>query len=249
MEPPKLEYLHEWKTLYDGAPRQSAAASRVLHRRSSTRSWTYSGNEIRDQPSRDALIADELKNIYRELSQTVDGLVFAPPVTHVYNPLDYARDPAEQYLERAGANGCQVLFLIEGFGTVREEVSGTRFWGWVRDRFGTPRRFFSRYFVANYCPLVFIEESGRNRTPDRLRAAARNELFGLCDQGLRQVVRTLHPDVVIGIGKFAEDRARAALADCPVEIGSILHPSPASPVANRGWSGQAERQLERLRIL
>lgn len=291
VEPAKLEYLHERKTLYGGAARRSAAASRVHHRRSSTRPWTYSENAIRDQPSRAALIADELKNIYRELSQAVDGLVFAPPVTHVYNPLDYARDPAEQYLERAGANGCQVLFLgmnpgpwgmaqtgvpfgsvsivrewlgiegpvrqpanqhpkrpIVGFGTVREEVSGTRFWGWVRDRFGTPRRFFSRYFVANYCPLVFMEESGRNRTPDRLRAAERNELFGLCNQGLRQVVRTLHPDVVIGIGKFAEDRARAALAGCPVEIGSILHPSPASPVANRGWSGQAERQLERLRI-
>jgi len=47
---------------------------------------------------------------------------------------------------------------------------------------------------------------------------------------------------VIGVGAFAEKRARLALGDA-VEIGTILHPSPASPLANRGWAGTAEKQL------
>jgi single-strand selective monofunctional uracil DNA glycosylase len=31
-------------------------------------------------------------------------------------------------------------------------------------------------------------------------------------------------------------------------IGRILHPSPASPAANRGWAEQAGKQLEALGI-
>jgi single-strand selective monofunctional uracil DNA glycosylase len=238
------------------------------------------------------LIADELKQIYRALSRAVDGLTFAAPVSHIYNPLDYAREPAERYLERVAPNGCPVLLLgmnpgpwgmaqtgvpfgtvplvrdwlgiegtvarplrehprrpIEGFATAREEVSGSRLWGWARDRFGTPERFFATFFVANYCPLVFMEASGRNRTPDKLRAAEREPLFQRCDEALRAVVQVLRPRQVIGIGQFAEDRARVALADSSVMFGRILHPSPASPAANRGWAEQAERQLAQLGIL
>jgi len=130
----------------------------------------------------------------------------------------------------------------------RDEVSGTRFWGWARDRFGTPECFFERFFVANYCPLVFMEESGRNRTPDKLAIAERNALFQHCDEALRQVVQTLEPKLVIGIGKFAEDCARASIGDMDIQIGRVLHPSPASPVANRGWSQQAEKQLAHLGV-
>jgi single-strand selective monofunctional uracil DNA glycosylase len=78
--------------------------------------------------------------------------------------------------------------LVEGFGCVRAEVSGTRLWGWARARFGTADAFFRRFFVANYCPLVFMEASGRNRTPDRLPAHEREPLFAACDEALRQVV-------------------------------------------------------------
>jgi len=137
---------------------------------------------------------------------------------------------------------------IEGFATPREEVSGSRLWGWARDRFGTPERFFERFFVANYCPLVFMEVSGRNRTPDKLPVAEQRELFRCCDRALRQVVEILRPGIVVGVGAFAEGRARAALADSDVRTGRILHPSPASPAANRGWSRQAEKQLRALGI-
>ncbi|MBT8059430.1 MAG: single-stranded DNA-binding protein, partial [Gammaproteobacteria bacterium] len=56
-------------------------------------------------------VAGELIRIYRELSRAVGTLNFGPPVTHVYNPLDYARDPAEQYLERAARREPEALFL------------------------------------------------------------------------------------------------------------------------------------------
>lgn len=137
---------------------------------------------------------------------------------------------------------------VAGFDCQRSEVSGRRLWGWARDRFGSPQDFFSRFFVANYCPLAFLEAGGRNRTPDRLPVAERQPLLDLCDQALAQTVAVLAPRLVVGLGIFATRRARAALAALEVEIGTVLHPSPASPAANRGWAEQAERQLEALGV-
>lgn len=132
---------------------------------------------------------------------------------------------------------------IEGFACPRSEVSGRRLWGWARDRFGTAERFSETFFVTNYCPLVFMEESARNRTPDKLPAAEREPLFAACDEALRRLVAWCQPERVIGVGAFAMKRAEAALAGTDLPIGTILHPSPASPAANRGWAEQAERQL------
>ena len=131
---------------------------------------------------------------------------------------------------------------IEGFACRRSEVSGRRLWGWVRDRFGSPEAFSRRFFVANYCPLVFMEASGRNRTPDALSAREREALFAPCDEALRRLVAWCDPAFVIGIGAFATGRARAALGPGGPTIGTILHPSPASPAANRGWAATVERQ-------
>ena len=137
---------------------------------------------------------------------------------------------------------------IEGFDCRRSEVSGRRFWGWARDRFGSPDRFFDRFFVWNYCPLAFLEETGRNRTPDKLPAAERDPLFAACDRALRQIAGYVSPSFVLGVGRFGRDRARAALGDGTFRTGQILHPSPASPAANRGWARQVEAQLAALGI-
>ena len=134
---------------------------------------------------------------------------------------------------------------ITGFECHRSEVSGTRLWGWARERFGTAERFFARVFVANWCPLVFMDESGRNRTPDKLPADERAPLFRACDEALARIAAALRPSLVIGVGGFAEKRARAALGTT-AEIGCILHPSPASPAANRDWAGLVDAQLEEL---
>jgi single-strand selective monofunctional uracil DNA glycosylase len=137
---------------------------------------------------------------------------------------------------------------ISGFACPRSEVSGTRLWGWVKGRFETPARFFDRFFVANYCPLVFLEASGRNRTPDKLPPAERQPLFAACDAALRRMVALLAPRFVIGVGGFAAERARSALSDYDGTIACVLHPSPASPAANRGWASLAEGQLSELGI-
>ena len=134
---------------------------------------------------------------------------------------------------------------IAGFDCHRSEVSGTRFWGWARDRFGTAERFFELVYVANWCPLVFMEESGRNRPPDKLPAAERARLFQVCNEALARVAETLRPSLVVGIGGFAEQRAREALGG-DVRIGRILHPSPASPAANNDWPGLVDAQLRAL---
>ncbi len=138
---------------------------------------------------------------------------------------------------------------VLGFDIGRSEVSGSRLWGWARDTWGTPTAFFEQFFVANYCPLCFMEASGRNRTPDKLPAARRTALYAHCDEALRATVDSLQPRWVVGVGAFAETRARQALAGHDVRIGRVLHPSPASPRANRGWAEAATAELRALGIV
>jgi single-strand selective monofunctional uracil DNA glycosylase len=133
---------------------------------------------------------------------------------------------------------------VRGFDCARSEVSGTRLWGFARDRFKTPAAFFRSFFVANYCPLAFIEKTGRNFTPDKLPARERAPLFEACNRALARIVDALEPSYVIGVGGFATDRAREALEGFGGVIGTVLHPSPASPKANRGWAKLAAAELE-----
>ena len=137
---------------------------------------------------------------------------------------------------------------VDGFACRRSEVSGKRFWGWARDRFRTPDIFFRRFFVWNYCPLAFLEASGRNRTPDKLKAAERTSLYAVCDRALAEFAAYIKPEIVLGIGAYAEGRARSVLGD-QVRVHRVLHPSPASPAANRGWTEQFETRLRGLGVL
>ena len=137
---------------------------------------------------------------------------------------------------------------VQGFNCSRSEVSGRRLWGLMQQRFGSAERFFSRHFVANYCPLVFMEESGRNRTPDRLARAERDALFAACDDYLDHTIELLRPEFVVGVGGFARARIDAVLAHrsgkpAPSAL-TILHPSPANPRANRDWNGEVTSVLE-----
>ncbi|MCG8459829.1 MAG: hypothetical protein MI919_26410 [Holophagales bacterium] len=236
----------------------------------------------------------ELRNLYLqldELSVELGTLRFSDPVTHVYDPLRYARQPIRLYFERYAGLGADTLLLgmnpgpwgmaqtgipfgsvamvrdwlgleaevgkpenehpkrpVEGFACEREEVSGRRLWGWARDAFGAPERFFARLFVHNYCPLIFLKPTGANLTPDKLRAAERQPLLDACDRALRRFVEAWAPRRVIGVGAWAESRARHALEGLDLEVHRILHPSPASPTANRGWAEQAENQLREIGV-
>ena len=139
---------------------------------------------------------------------------------------------------------------IEGFACTRSEVSGRRFWGLMAREFGTPERFFARAFVWNWCPLAFMAESGANITPDKLARGERAAVEDACDRALRAMVAELSPRVLVGVGAFASKCAARALGDNDEEfragtpeIVTMLHPSPASPAANRGWDAAAEKVL------
>ena len=137
---------------------------------------------------------------------------------------------------------------VDGFACARSEVSGQRLWGLFATRFGTAETFFARHFVANYCPLAFLEASGRNLTPDKLSARETTALYAACDEHLCHVIAALQPEWLIGVGDFAEKRARTIFEESSLKIGKILHPSPASPAANKDWPGKATRQLENLGV-
>jgi single-strand selective monofunctional uracil DNA glycosylase len=137
---------------------------------------------------------------------------------------------------------------VQGFDCPRSEVSGRRLWGWAKERFQTPDRFFDRFWVANYCPLAFMESSGRNRTPDKLPKTEKQPLFEICDKALRLTIEALQPNYVIGIGGFAAQRIDAALKGMSLRVGRITHPSPANPRANRGWARCIEAELEQIGV-
>ncbi len=137
---------------------------------------------------------------------------------------------------------------IEGFACKKSEVSGARLWGLFRDRFGTADAFFARHFVVNYCPLIFIQPPVRNLTPDKLPAAQWQPLQAACDAHLSSCLALLRPQFLVGVGAFAEtclQRVAAPMFDATWQprVVRILHPSPASPAANRDWSGVVAKQL------
>jgi len=235
--------------------------------------------------------SQQLITAARELAARVDRLKFKPPVTHVYNPLDYAWAAHEKYLRKFGAGKKRVIFLgmnpgpfgmvqtgipfgeiaavrdwlkisatvgkpehynpkrpVLGFDCPNSEVSGRRLWGLFKEKFGTPEKFFKEHFVANYCPLAFVEKSGLNRTPNKLPPSEKNSLLKICDGHLHWVLEILEPEWLVGIGGFAAERGKIVAGDLKIKIGQILHPSPASPAANRGWAKIVTQQLIELGI-
>jgi single-strand selective monofunctional uracil DNA glycosylase len=234
---------------------------------------------------------DCLESIIGDMVKALRPLIFGPPVSHVYNPLEYAGEPLRQYHTKFATAPKEVLLLgmnpgpwgmaqtgipfgelhavkdwmqinapvgspakthpkrpVMGFSCTKSEISGRRLWGWAQKTFHTPQRFFKRFFVANYCPLLFIEKSGRNRTPDQIRAAERKTLEEICDHALRRTIEYFKPRYVVGVGRFAEKRARIAIDDPEVKIGMITHPSPANPQANREWESLILKQFADLGI-
>tara|TARA_R110000850_G_scaffold106369_9_gene217715 strand:+ start:553 stop:1281 length:729 start_codon:yes stop_codon:yes gene_type:complete len=233
-------------------------------------------------------IARKILTATDELVARLDGLSFAEPVSHVYNPLEYARGPHEQYVTRFGDSKKRVLMMgmnpgpwgmaqtgvpfgevsmvrewmgisapvgkpdpehpkrpIVGFDCEKSEVSGRRLWGLFSEAYPQAEDFFDHHYVVNYCPLVWMEDSGRNRTPDKLPAAEMAPVYAACDDYVAGHLEWLQPEFVIGVGAFAEACLKriAEQVGAEVKIGRILHPSPASPAANRDWAGTAMKQL------
>ncbi len=228
-----------------------------------------------------------------QLRQALRPLAFPPPVSHTYNPLEYAWERHCDYLGRFCQGPKRVLLLgmnpgpygmaqtgvpfgeipavrdwmgisgpvgkpdpehprrpITGFDCPRSEVSGRRLWGLFAEKFGTPERFFAQHFVANYCPLVWMKDTGANLTPDKIPAEAMNPVTEACLTHLRTIIEILQPRYLIGVGGYAAKQFAIVAENLgnTATLGKILHPSPASPAANRDWAGTATRQLEELGV-
>ncbi|MFP4383023.1 MAG: uracil-DNA glycosylase family protein [Spirochaetia bacterium] len=228
-------------------------------------------------------------NAAKELSENCGALTFTNPVTHVYNPLSYARNGYEQYVRLLPPGKKSLLFVgmnpgpwgmaqtgvpfgeiesvrewmgietsisepeklhpkrpVEGFNCSRREVSGKRFWGLMKKRYGSASDFFNTSFTANYCPLLFFQDDGKNRTPDKLCKEEREALFRVCSSHLASVIKILDPDWIIGIGKFAFERVKELMQTGSMNrrVLCILHPSPANPHANIGWDKAVTEKLK-----
>ena len=228
-----------------------------------------------------------------DLRKALRPLTFPDPVSHTYNPLDYAWERHCEYLERFGKAPKRVLMLgmnpgpfgmaqtgvpfgeipavrdwmgisgpvgkpdrehpkrpITGFACERSEVSGRRLWGLFAERFGAAENFFAEHFVANFCPLVWMKDTGANLTPDKIPAEAMKPVTEACRAHLRRVIELLEPEFLIGVGAYAEKQLAAAAEEIGITAkhGKILHPSPASPAANRDWAGTATSQFEELGV-
>ncbi|XP_022084666.1 single-strand selective monofunctional uracil DNA glycosylase-like isoform X2 [Acanthaster planci] len=241
-------------------------------------------------------IADRfLSELVAPFNRDVAGMEFGKPVEYVYNPLEYASEPHEDYIRKYCNSTKDILFLgmnpgpfgmaqngvpfgehdsvvnflgitgnvgkppkehpkrqIVGLSCDRKEVSGSRFWGLWKTLCGTPEAFFRHAFVYNHCSLVFMSETGKNITPADMLVGARKELVELCDTFICKMVQLLEAKVVVGIGKFAEERAKRALQAGGVEgvrVVTIMHPSPINPAANKGWDQAVTKQLVELDLL
>lgn len=136
---------------------------------------------------------------------------------------------------------------VLGFDCPQSEVSGRRLWGLFAEKFGAPENFFADHFVANYCPLVFMSATGANLTPDKLNTGEMAPVHTACLEHLKTILTVLQPQWLIGVGGFAEGRALLLQDQFPkLKIGRILHPSPASPAANKDWSGNVTRKMQEL---
>ena len=136
---------------------------------------------------------------------------------------------------------------IQGWDCPRSEVSGRRLWSLMEEKYTTASAFFQEHYIENYCPLVFMEESGKNLTPDKLPLKEREPLTEICDTHLKTVIKILEPEFLVGIGKYAEKNFIRVVNTMNnserYKISAILHPSPANPHANRGWSEAVTKQL------
>lgn len=239
--------------------------------------------------------AHQLIAASKRLVSALENLNFSAPVTHVYNPLSYANESHELYLNKFATNPKQAIFLgmnpgpwgmaqtgvpfgeipavrdwmgicspvakptnehpkrpIDGFHCTRSEVSGRRLWGLFADQFGQAEDFFNDHFVLNFCPLVWMSETGRNITPDKLPKSELLPVEEACMRHLVEVLNILHPPTLVGVGKFAFDKLKLATPKLnyrPQQVGSIIHPSPASPIANRDWPQRPLKELRALKVI
>ncbi len=75
----------------------------------------------------------------------------------------------------------------------------------------------------------------------------REQILKLCDETLSKVLTIYQVGHVVGLGRYAEQRAKKVVENYGfegVKVHFLIHPSPASPAANSGWNTLAMKALE-----
>ncbi|XP_066472098.1 single-strand selective monofunctional uracil DNA glycosylase isoform X2 [Tiliqua scincoides] len=202
-------------------------------------------------------LAEQFLHIEREQILRLKDLTFFEPVQHVYNPLDYAWEPHQDYVHKYCRSHKKVLFLGMNPGPFGMAQTGVPFgavqlvrdWLQVCGQVSRPANEHPKRPIRGLeCPQT---ESGRNLTPADLPVAQRERLLQICDDALCEAVKLLGVATVIGVGRFAEQRARKALlaAGIPVQVEGVMHPSPRNPQANKGWDAIIRAKLEELGVM
>ena len=141
---------------------------------------------------------------------------------------------------------------IKGLQCTRQEISGKRFWAFMKNLCGDPEKFFLNSLVYNHCPLMFIGQTGKNLTPPDIKIETRNNLLKLCDEALVAVLEMFGVEHIMALGRFAESRAKKVVFNSgkrDIKVHFMVHPSPASAMANRGWDKLAQTALENAHLL
>ncbi len=130
---------------------------------------------------------------------------------------------------------------VEGLSCKRVEVSGQRIWGLLRSFHGTKEELFSHFSVQNYCPLAFLDKgkTARNITPDKLSKKDRTLITTLCNDYLKDIISILEIKTAIGVGAYAYEKLRECAPE-GLRVIRMMHPSPASPAANRCFAKSTE---------
>ncbi|MDQ6860478.1 MAG: single-stranded DNA-binding protein, partial [Verrucomicrobiota bacterium] len=131
--------------------------------------------------------SEQLIAAAQTLRDAMKSLRFAAPVSHVYNPLDYAWAAHEDYLRRYGNSRKRAVFLGMNpgpFGMVQTgvpfgEVAAVRDWLGIRTPIKTPAAMHPKRLITGFdCPRTEISGkrlwglfAQRFGTPDEFFAA------------------------------------------------------------------------------
>ena len=107
--------------------------------------------------------------------------------------------------------------------------------------------FTSHCLVYNLCPLYFVAKSGKNVPLNDLEVSVRKRLIAECCQSLAEVIDLFGVKQVVCLGRFVETQVKKM--SLGVEVHFLVHPSPASPVANAGWDDIARKTFDTLGLL
>ena len=126
-------------------------------------------------------IAKRVRSATQKLSREVSALSFAAPVTHVYNPLAYAKRSHDEYIERYAHTKKRVVFLgmnpgpwgMSQTGVPFGEVSWVRDWLKIETPVGKPKNPHPKRPVTGF-------------------ACTRSEVSGKCNLGAVKLPRDVN---------------------------------------------------------